>query len=64
MSEKCVICNKTTQVGNSVSHALNRTKRTWEANLQRVRAEIKGEVRRVKVCTRCLRSNKVKKVVS
>jgi large subunit ribosomal protein L28 len=64
MSEKCVICLKTTQVGNNVSHALNRTKRTWEANLQRVRANINGEVRRVKVCTRCLRSNKVKKVVS
>jgi large subunit ribosomal protein L28 len=64
MSEKCVICQKSTQVGNNVSHALNRTKRTWEPNLQLVRAEIKGEVRRVKVCTRCLRSNKVKKVVS
>jgi large subunit ribosomal protein L28 len=64
MPVKCVICNKTHQVGFKVSHSMRHTKRRWEPNLQKVRAEINGVVRRVMVCTRCLRSNKVKKVVS
>ena len=64
MAVKCAVCNKSTKVGNNVSHSLRRTKRTWEPNLRRVRAEVNGAVKRITVCTRCLRSNKVKKVVS
>lgn len=64
MSAKCAICNKTSQVGFKVSHSMRHTKRRWEPNFQKVRAEIGGTVKRVNVCTRCLRSNKVKKVVS
>jgi large subunit ribosomal protein L28 len=48
-------------VGNNVSHANNRTKRTWQANLQMVRAKVHGGVRRLLVCTRCLRSGKIEK---
>jgi len=48
-------------VGNNVSHANNRTKRTWQANLQMVRAKVHGGVRRLPVCTRCLRSGKIEK---
>lgn len=64
MPAKCAVCNKTSQVGYKVSHSMRHTKRTWEPNFQKVRAEINGSVKRVQVCTRCLRSNKVKKVVS
>ncbi len=64
MSVKCAVCHKTTQVGMNVSHSLRHTKRTWEPNLRRVRVSINGRVKRVRVCTRCLRSNRVKKVVS
>jgi large subunit ribosomal protein L28 len=46
-----------------VSHANNVTKRTWNPNLQRVRALVEGQVMMVRVCTRCLRSNKVQKAV-
>jgi len=42
-----------------VSHAHNLTKRKWNPNLQRVRALVEGRVRKVDVCTRCLRSGKV-----
>jgi large subunit ribosomal protein L28 len=35
--------------------------RRFEPNLQRVRAMINGGVRRIRVCTRCLRGNKVVK---
>lgn len=47
--------------GNRVSHAHNVTNRRFNPNLQSVRAVTKGVQRRVKVCTRCLRSGKVTK---
>ena len=49
--------------GHNVSHAHNLTKRTWNPNLQRVRAMVDGRVRNIDVCTRCLRSGKVTKAV-
>jgi large subunit ribosomal protein L28 len=61
MAKVCEICGKKPQYGNNVSHANNRTRRRWEPNLQRVRAKIDGSVKRVKVCTSCLRSGKVEK---
>ena len=61
MAKKCDICGKTTVHGQQVSHAHNVTKRTWEPNLQSVRATVDGRTRRVRVCTRCLRSGAVKK---
>jgi large subunit ribosomal protein L28 len=48
-------------VGRNVSHAHNVTARRFEPNLQRVRALVNGGVKRLRVCTRCLRSNKVVK---
>jgi large subunit ribosomal protein L28 len=57
----CAICGKQPSVGNNVSHANNKTKRRWEPNLQEVRAEVGGNVRRIRVCTRCIRSGRVKK---
>ena len=50
------------QVGNNVSHANNKTKRRFMPNLQSVRAQMKsGEVKRVRVCTQCIRSGAVLK---
>ena len=74
MSRECEFCGKHTRSGNSVTRRglakylggvgrriTGRTKRTFKANIQKVRAEINGTVRRVKVCTRCLRSGVVTK---
>lgn len=61
MSWKCEICGKRPHVGNNVSHANNRTKRRWLPNIQKVRAVVNGEVRRIKVCTKCLKAGKVVK---
>ena len=47
--------------GSRISHAHNVTNRRFNPNLQTVRAVTKGVQRRVKVCTRCLRSGKVAK---
>lgn len=61
MAKQCEICGKGTVFGRNISHAHNVTSRTWEPNLQRVRAMVDGAVRHVRVCTRCLRSGKIVK---
>jgi large subunit ribosomal protein L28 len=61
MAKQCEICAKKTVFGRNISHAHNVTSRTMEPNLQRVRALIDGKVRRVQVCTRCLRSGLITK---
>ena len=59
--KQCAVCGKRPSVGNNVSHANNKTKRRWNPNLQRVKANLDGTVRYIKACTRCIRSGKVKK---
>ena len=61
MARVCEKCGKGHQVGMNVSHAHNRTKRVLKPNLQRVRASGNGSTKTIYVCTRCLRSGKVKK---
>lgn len=63
MARECEVCGKKTISGNNVSHAHNKTRTTWKPNLQKVRAAQNGSVISMKVCTRCIRSGKVQKVV-
>ena len=63
MSKVCVICKKGPIVGYNVSHAHNRTKRRWLPNLQRVRVQLNGIVKKIRVCTTCLKSGKVFKAI-
>ena len=63
MAAKCVVCGKGPRVGNSVSHAHNKTKRRWLPNLQRVRIHWQGQVQSVRVCVQCIRSNRVTKAL-
>lgn len=63
MSKQCEICGKKPVTGNNVSHAHNKTRTVWSPNLQKVRALQNGSVKTIKVCTRCIRSNKVQKIV-
>ncbi len=62
MARICTLCGKRRSVGNTVSHANNKTKRTWRPNLQNVRARVEGRVRRILVCTDCIHSGRVEKV--
>ena len=48
-------------VGHKVSHSNIKTKRVKQPNLQIVRVIVKGTTRRMKVCTRCIRSGKITK---
>jgi len=61
MSKVCEVCGKKPMVGNNVSHANNHTKRRFNINLQRVRALRDGSVKKIDVCTSCIKSGKVVK---
>ena len=75
MSRVCEICGKGPSVGNVVVrkgspkykggiglHTTGITKRRFLPNLQSVRvADAKGNVRRMRVCTRCIKNGKVNK---
>ena len=63
MARRCPLTGKGIQSGHNVSHANNKTKRRWYPNLQTVRVATAEGVRRTRVCTSCIRSNKVKKAV-
>ncbi len=61
MAKMCEVCGKTPVFGNRISHAHNVSSRRWMPNLQRVRAVVDNTVKRINVCTRCIRSGKVQK---
>jgi large subunit ribosomal protein L28 len=61
MSRACDICGKGIQFGNRISHAHNVSHRVWNPNLQRVHAVVNGQPKRLRVCTRCLRTGLVTK---
>ncbi len=61
MARVCEICGKRPGVGYKVSNSDHRTKRRWLPNLQRVRAIVDGKVKRIRVCTACLKAGKVQK---
>lgn len=63
MAQRCDICGKGAQFGHNVSHAHNVSKRRWNPNLQRVRALVDGKIKRLNVCTSCLKSERVQKMV-
>ena len=63
MAKVCEVCGKKPVFGNNVSHAHNVTSRRWLPNLQRVRVLVNGAARRMRVCTRCIRSGKIQKAV-
>ncbi len=74
MPRQCDTCGKKTTFGNSIARrglakykggvGLKTTgisKRRYAPNLQRVRALVGTSARRVKVCTKCMRSGKLRK---
>ena len=58
---KCAHCGKATTFGHNRSFSMRATRRKFEPNLQRVRVVVNGAAKRMRVCTRCIRSNKVVK---
>ncbi|ACZ19138.1 50S ribosomal protein L28 [Thermanaerovibrio acidaminovorans] len=64
MSRVCDCCGRGPQTGNAVSHSNRHTRRRWLINLRSVRVDLGcGETRKLKVCTKCLRSGVVRRAV-
>lgn len=64
MSQVCDCCGRGPATGNQISHSHRKTRRRWNLNLFSVRVDLGGgEAKRMKICSRCLRSGKVKRAV-
>jgi large subunit ribosomal protein L28 len=63
MAQKCELCGKLPHYGNVISHANNTRRRRWNPNLKRVKAVVEGVSKRIRVCTSCIRSGRVRKAV-
>ncbi len=60
---KCELCGKAGHAGNNVSHSKRRTKTRFMPNIQRSKITVDGRLRRLSLCTRCLRtSNKMPRI--
>lgn len=53
---KCELCGKGPQFGHNVSHSKRATTRQFRPNVKRVQVQIDGQMRRMVLCTRCLRT--------
>ncbi|AIC94877.1 MULTISPECIES: 50S ribosomal protein L28 [Bacillaceae] len=62
MARECYITGRKARSGNKRSHAMNKTKRRWGANVQKVRIMVDGKPKRVYVSARALKSGKVERV--
>lgn len=63
MAKVCEVCGKAKVFGNKVTFSNKKSNRSWSPNIRRVRAVVKGSVKRVNVCTRCLRSGLVQRAL-
>lgn len=74
MARECELCGKKTTRGMAVSRrglakrlggvgekVTGRSKRKVKPNIQRIRVQAGGAARRMKICTRCLRSGRISK---
>ena len=61
MSRVCAICGKGKVSGNNVSHSNRKTRRTFEANVQKVSVEVNGKSTEQYLCTRCIKTTKKSK---
>jgi len=76
MSRTCYICGKGTTSGGSTKRRglakrkggvgrriTGRSKRKFKPNLKKVKTLVDGKIKKIYVCTKCLKADKVKKVV-
>ncbi|HRY30667.1 MAG TPA: 50S ribosomal protein L28 [Elusimicrobiota bacterium] len=61
MAYRCVVCGKGPAAGKTVSHSHRGTNRRFLPNLQRIKVQLPGGPQRQYVCTKCLKSDRVRK---
>lgn len=55
MAMQCDNCQKGIMYGHKVSHAKNRSNRTWKPNLHKKKVVLEGRAMNLKLCTKCIR---------
>lgn len=76
MARVCEICKKRTRVGGAIARrglpkrkggvglkTTGHTKRKFFPNLQKLQVQVGTEVRRATVCTRCIKSGRIRKPI-
>lgn len=61
MSRVCSVCGKGKMSGNNVSHSHRLSRRSWNANVQKVRIVKDGSIETCYVCAKCLKNGKVER---
>ena len=59
MSKVCTVCGKAPSFGRNVSHSHRVTSRMYHPNVQKLSVVVDGSVKKVNVCTKCLKAGKV-----
>ena len=59
MASVCDVCGKTPGFGNNISHSHRRSRRRFNPNVHKMRVVVDGAPKRMAVCTKCLKANKV-----
>lgn len=59
MASVCDVCGKTPGFGNNISHSHRRSRRRFNPNIQKRRVLVNGLPKKVAICTKCLKANKV-----
>ncbi len=76
MARVCEVCGKRTRTGGSIARrglpkkkggvglkTTGHTKRRFYPNLQHLQVQDQGRVRRITVCTRCIKSGRIQKPI-
>ena len=61
MSKVCAVCGKAPSAGRSISHSHRVTNRIFRPNVQKMTIKLDGKVKKVNVCTKCLKAGKVER---
>ena len=65
MANICVVCGKRPHVANNVSNANNKVKRWVYPNVHVMKFTLKGKksIKRGAVCTKCVKTGRIEKVI-
>jgi len=59
MSKVCAVCGKHPVAGRNVSHSHRVTNRMFYPNIQKITVVMKGHVKKLNVCTKCMKAGKI-----
>ncbi len=63
MSRQCQICGKGPHKASKLSFSHKHNVYRQIPNLQTIKADVNGKIVRLKVCTSCIKANKVKRAL-